>query len=203
MPFLYDNLTATVIGMTIFLILASLQMRTTKSSVTQSARKAALAETESAATWIEEDLKAMGKNLDDSTEAFTNPSRSGDEYSPTGSTLEDLSFRYRESLGDTITTVDYEVVSSDTMTVDGETRTLYGLERQKNGIGDGGASATLGYFDVQFVGKDAGEIANPQSNEGQIRGVHVHFSVIAPYRNNETVLHEVHRKVAVPYAPNR
>lgn len=199
MPFLYDNLIATVVGMTVLFILASIQMRASTSSVAQSARSMSLKQAETLATWLEQDLEAMGRNLDDDETVFTGDGRVSNENSPTGATLsaeDPLTFYYREE-GDSTTTIEYNVVAADEKTVNGETRRLYELDRLEDGNSDGGSSATLGYFDVQFIDRNAQQT----DTESDIQGIRAHFSVVAPFQNNETTLHEVHRMVVVPYTP--
>lgn len=194
MPFVYDNLIATVVGTTVLLILMSIQMRATRTSVAQSGRSMALKQTETLATWLEQDLEAMGRNLDDSETVFTVSERTSNENSPTGSTLieeEALTFNYRDGGGDT--TIKYAVVEADEQTVSGETRRLYELIRSPNG----GSSATLGYFDIRFIDENA----QTTTNEDEIRGIRVRFSVVSPFQNYETTLQEVHRMVVVPYTP--
>ncbi|MFP4229067.1 MAG: hypothetical protein ACLFTE_09595 [Salinivenus sp.] len=190
MPFLYDNLTATVAGLTVILILASLQMRMTKSSVTQTGRKAALNQAESFATWLEDDLGRMGRNREEG-EVFSMGSRSDEEASPTGAVLRDFTFYSEDDTG-TETTVEYTIEEEDS-----DEQTLYELTR--NG-GDGQATR-LGYFDVRFLDRDAEVISNPEANEGRIQSVRVQFSVVAPFQNDQTDVGEVHRMVVVPYAP--
>ena len=190
MPFLYDNLTATVTGLTVILILASLQLRMTRSSVTQSGRKVALNQAETFATWLEDDLGRMGRNRGDG-EVFSVDSRFDQEASPTEKVLQDFTFYFEDENG-TETAVEYRVDERNT-----EERTLYQLTR--NG-GDGQASR-LGYFDIRFLDQDAGVISKPESNEGRIQSVRVQFSVVAPFQNEQTDVGEVHRMVVIPYTP--
>lgn len=195
MQFLYDNLIATVVGMTVFLILVSIQMRATRTSVAQSARSMALKQAETLATWMEQDLEAMGRNLDDSETVYEVGDRTSNKNSPTESTLasgEALKFYYDKK------TIRYNV-EADPQTIDGKPRTLYEFERTKNGASAGGSPTTLGYFDIRFIDENA----EPTTDESKIRGIRVHFSVVSPFQNDETTLQEIHRMVVVPYAPNR
>lgn len=200
MPFIYDNLTAAVVGMTVLLILVSIQMRTTKSSVAQSARNMALKQAETLATWMEQDLEAMGRNLEDDETVYSVGDRISNENSPTGTTLPDdtpLTFHYRKNESSSKTTIEYNVATTQTANVNDTTRTLYELNRDSSGVSDGESSSTLGYFDIRFVDEDA----QTTTNEDSIRGIRAHFSVVSPFRNDETTLHEVHRMVVVPYTP--
>lgn len=200
MPFVYDNLIASVIGATVFLILISIQMRSTNANVAQTSRTVALKQAQTLATWLEEDLGQMGRNMDSTP--FMPPERTDEEASPTGETGETFDpekdsafeFEYKDENGNT-TTVQYSVRESpeSPVDVDGGPRTLYELERN----GSGGSAATLGYFDIRFLNDNAGVTTDPDA----IQSIRVHFSVVAPFRNDETTLHEVHRMIVVPYAP--
>ncbi len=190
MPFLYDNLTATVVGLTVLLILASLQMRMTKSSVTQAGRKAALNQAQTFATWLEDDLGRMGRNRG-SGEVFSIGGRSNQDASPTGKVLDDFTFHFEDDSGSE-TTIEYSIAERET-----EARTLYDLTRN----GGDGRTSRLGYFDIRFLDRNAQVVPNPESNEGRIQSVRVQFSVVAPFQNDQTDVREVHRMVVVPYTP--
>lgn len=203
MPFVYDNLIASVIGTTVFLILISIQMRATNANVAQTSRKVALKQAQTLATWLEEDLGQMGRNMDSTP--FMPPERTGEEASPMGETFDPdenpaFEFEYEDENGNP-TTVQYSVQESpdSPVDVDGGSRTLYELERS----GGGGSSATLGYFDIQFLDRNAQFLDETAvtNNPDAIQSIRIHFSVVAPFRNDETTLHEVHRMVVVPYPP--
>lgn len=201
MAFIYDNLVASLIATTVVLILISVQMRTTNANIAQVGRSGALGGAESFATWIEEDLEAMGQNISESDTVFSDPVRQSEDASPTGAVLKDLTFHYRRSIGGADTTVTYDLAEADTQMVGDEERVLYQLNRSKNGSDAGGSPVRLGYFDVRFVGPTAGEITNPTANRSKIEALRAHFSVVSPIQNDETTLREVHRMVAVPYTP--
>jgi len=201
MPFLYDNMVATVIAMTVVLILISIQMRASSSNLARSGRNQALNEAKTMAAWIEEDLESMGKNIKKSETIFPALSRQASDHSPTGAVLQDLAFQYRATKSGPDTTVSYRVTDAFTKTVQGEDRTLYQLNRETDGSPTGGSGATLGYFDVHFLGPTAGRITSPNANRDKIEAVRAHFSVISPFQSDETTLHEVHRMVVVPYTP--
>lgn len=205
MQFLYDNLIATVVSMTVLLVLVSIQMRATRTSVSQTARHAAVSEAKTLAEWLEEDVEAMGRNLEDGEVVFEDPTSSPTKYtnddSPTGSTLAELTYYYRENEGGSKTTVRYSVTEADTQSVNGEDRTLYELERTTDGSVDGGSPASLGYFDVEFIGRNAGTVTDPVNNQDEIRSVRVLFSVVVPFQGDEGAFQEFHRMIVVPYIP--
>lgn len=199
MQFLYDNLIATVIGMTVLLILIAIQLRATRANVAQTSRSIAFKHAETMATWLEEDLSQMGRNMDNKPfELLT--TREENEDSPTGDILQpddaaDFEFEYKDGVGNQ-STITYTMRSTD--------NSHYELERSRsNGGGSptdaGGSPTELGYFDLEFIDENA----NPGANLDQIQAIRVHFSVVTPFQNDETTLQEIHRMVVVPYAPNQ
>jgi hypothetical protein len=201
MAFLYDNLVATLIATTVVLVLISVQMRATSANVAQVGKSAALGGAETFATWVEQDLEAMGRHISVSETVFSSPARQPNGNSPTGEVLEGLTFYYQKTKGGPKTSVTYDLVETDTQTVEGEKRVLYQLSRSKDGIETGGSPVTLGYFDVRFLNRTAGEVTNPTANRSKIEAIRAHFSVVSPIQNDETKLEEVHRMVVVPYNP--
>ncbi|MCS3696823.1 hypothetical protein [Salinibacter ruber] len=201
MAFLYDNLTAVVVGTTVLLILASLQLRAMELSTAASGQEAALTQSEEIATWMEEDLESMGRHIMTTDTVFGGLSRTKNEVSPTDSVLTGLSFQYKENAGGAAQTVQYDVSAVKTDRVEGKDRTLYQLSRTKGGVSAGRTPEMLGYIDVQFLDRTAAAISAPRANTDQIEALRVHFSVISPYRNSKSGVKEVHRMVAFPYTP--
>jgi hypothetical protein len=201
MAFLYDNLTAVVVATTVLLILAALQLRASKLSTAASSQDAALTQSEEIATWMEEDLEAMGRHMAPSDTVFGGIVRTNDDGSPTDSVLTSLSFQYKDSAGGALRTVEYDVSAVETTTVEGEERTLYELSRTKDGAGAGQTPGMLGYIDIQFLDRTAAVIPKPVANDDNIEALRVHFSVVLPHRNDKTSLTEIHRMVAFPYTP--
>lgn len=192
MQFLYDNLTATVVGTTVLLILIAIQMRATRANVEQMSRSMAFGQAESMATWLEEDLSQMGRNIDG--QPFTFPKRSDESSSPTDETLKvtnpdgeaDFEFEYNDK------EIQYTLRYAD-----GESPP-YELERSVSGGGGGtGSAGRLGYFDIQFINKNA----SPTSVVGNIQAIRVRYSVVTPFQNDDTMLREIHRMIVVPYPP--
>ena len=201
MAFLYDNLTAVVVATTVLLILAALQLRASKLSTAASSQDAALTQSEEIATWMEEDLEAMGRHMAPSDTVFGGIVRTNDDGSPTDSVLTSLSFQYKDSAGGALRTVEYDVSAVETTTVEGEERTLYELSQTKDGAGADQTPGMLGYIDIQFLDRTAAVIPKPVANDDNIEALRVHFSVVLPHRNDRTSLTEIHRMVAFPYTP--
>ena len=95
MAFLYDNLTAVVVATTVLLILAGPQLRATKLSTAASSQGAALTQSEEIATWMEEDLEAMGRHMASSDTVFGNITKTKSDAPPTDSVLTGLSEVHR------------------------------------------------------------------------------------------------------------
>lgn len=193
MQFLYDNLIATVMGMTVLLILVVIQMRATRANVAQTSRAVAFNQAETLATWLEEDLGQMGRNMD--SKPFTFSDRSDESGSPTEETLTDFEFDYKDEDGN-LSTIQYTVRYAD-----GESPP-YELERS-DGSGGGGSVGALGYFDLQFINKRAQTPPNTHPDIDKIQAVRVRFSVVLPFQNDETTLNEIHRMIVVPYPPTQ
>lgn len=209
MPVLFDNLIASVVAGTVLLMLVSIQMQATNTGIANTARYAALNEAQTIATWLEEDLQAMGRNRGEGETVFDivpDGERMQSNYSPTGTVLRRLSdstaltFHYEGTAGND-TTITYALEEAGTRTISDTTRTVFELRRLKNGIQSGGSGAVLGYFDLHFTNQDAEPVPNPSANKGEIRAIRAQFSVLAPFQNEETTLPEIHRMVVVPYTP--
>jgi len=192
MQFLYDNLTATMVGTTVLLILIAIQLRATRANVEQTSRSIAFGQAETMATWLEEDLSQMGRNIDG--QPFTFPKRSYESASPTDSILDvsnpdseaDFEFEYNDKK------IQY------TLRYANGGSPPYELERSFSGGGSGtGSAGRLGYFDIQFIKENA----SPTSSIDSIQAIRARYSVVTPFRNDESMLREIHRMIVVPYPP--
>jgi hypothetical protein len=210
MPFLFDNLTATVIAMTVLLILASMQMRATQQRVAQASRDVAQSQAAQLTSWLEEDLGRIGKNMSGDEIAFEAPVDSDqkwlteefvfeyEEFSSTGA-IDTVRVRYRvESTGSS-----REIYFGDST----ETVDLYRLTREKKVVGEtgwqekGGSVPALEYFDVDLLDRNAEPVSNPVSNENAVRSVRVRFSLVAPYQNEELALPASRTNVVIARYP--
>lgn len=189
MPFIFDNLTATLIAMTVILILASIQMEATQANTARVSRNMVNTQAQEFATWLEEDLSRIGQNLPSSVTPYTDPVASDSSQWHTA----EFSFEYVDpSLG--AVDVQYDLQGTgETAIIDGNEKELLRLERSP----DGGSPARLGYFRLDLLDK----FGNSASSEGAIEFVRARFSVIAPFQNEETFPRRVRRSVVVPYRP--
>lgn len=187
MPFIFDNLTATVISMTVVLILASIQMEATQANTARMSRNMVNTQAQQFATWLEEDLSRIGQNLPSSVTPYTNPVDSTQWHTTA------FSFEYADTTSGSVQ-VQYDLEKTgDTTVIGGNEKELLRLVRSP----DGGSPARLGYFEVELLD----QFADSASSEGAIEFVRARFSVIAPLQNEETFPQRVHRSVVVPYRP--
>ncbi len=203
MIFIYDNLTATIIAMSVFLLLVTIQFRTTQTNIAQTSRNIVKEQAQGFATWLEDDLEKMGQNIGPGSAppynvAFDDPTDSS------GVTV-DFTF-YQDSIVSTSSTMrvatQYRVKKTGTRVVEADTVDLYQLTRYRqegasaSWVEDGRSIDALGYFDVDMLNRDAQPIINPrsaaQTDQDTVRSTRVRFSVVAPFQNEKTSLRVVH-----------
>jgi hypothetical protein len=205
MQFLFDNLTATVIAMTVLLILASMQMRATQQRVAQTSQNIIRDQAGQLTTWLEEDLGQIGKNMNDDETAFEEPVNSGQKW-----ITEKFVFEHEETDG-TVVRVRYLVESTGSsreIDMGGTTKSveLYQLTREKK-VGGGGWQAkggsipALEYFDVDLLDRNADTLSAPVAHEDSVRSVRVRFSLVAPYRNKELAVPASRTNVVIARYP--
>lgn len=193
MPFLFDNLTASLIAGTVFLILVSIQADATQQNTARLSRNFMMTQGQDFITWFEEDLAKMGKNMDDDDVAYVPPEDSSQWHTT------DFRFLFVNASGDTVRT-QYELRQAGTRTVDGEEEKIFRIDRsRKVGSGDweskGQSPASLGYFEVEFLDENADSTGSPND----VEFIEARFSLVAPFQNESTVLRRMHRSTVVPY----
>lgn len=187
MPFIFDNLTATVIATTVVLILASIQMEATQANTARVSRNVVNTQAQQFATWLEEDLSRIGQNMPSSVTPYAGLADSTQWHTTA------FSFDYVDPDSGSVT-VQYDLKKTgDKTVIDGNEKELLRLERSP----DGGSPARLGYFEIDLLD----QYADSASSEDAIAFVRARFSVIAPFQNEETFPQRVHRSVVVPYRP--
>lgn len=201
MPFVYDNLVASLISMTVLLILTSIQTQATRNNTARTSRNAVKAQAQQFATWLEEDLSQMGKNMSVGDAAFKNPQDST-QWHTTQFTFKHDSLK---TGGGTVQVkTRFQLKKTGTRMVDGTNEQLFEVDRsQKVGSGSwqakGGSTTNLGYFEVNMLDENGNPMSNPSTNPGDVESIRVRFSVIAPFQTEETFLRRVRRSVVVPY----
>ena len=85
--------------------------------------------------------------------------------------------------------------------VQDDPKALYQLTRKTKEVGtgtwsgaevEGMSSPTLGYLQIDLLDKNADPVPSPKSNLSQVHSVRVRFSVVSPFRNDETVAQATH-----------
>lgn len=202
MPFVYDNLIATLISMTVLLILVSIQTEATQTNTARTSRNAVKGQAHQFATWMEEDLAEMGRNMTAGSAAFENPQDSTDWHTT------QFTFKQDSLLaggGGTVRVkTRYQLEKAGTRTVDGKTEALYEVQRSQKVGSDpwnsrGQSPSSLGYFEVNMLDRNGNPVSNPKTNRDSVESVRVRFSVIAPFQNDDTLLRRVRRSTVVPY----
>lgn len=201
MPFIYDNLVATLISMTVLLILASIQTEATRRNTARTSRNVAKGEAQTLSTWLEEDLGEMGKNMSGTNASFETPQDSTNWHTT------QFTFFY-DSLktgGGTVRVrTRYELKKTGTRDVDGTQEDIFKITRERkvgsgSWQGEGQSTSNLGYFEVNMLDSEGTPVANPQANDDEVESIRVRFSVIAPFQTEETFLRRARRAVAVRY----
>jgi len=188
MQFLFDNITASLVGMTVILILSSMQMRAVQQRVTSTARTTVQSQARQMTAWLEQDLEGIGRNMKSSDIAFENPEKETDKKWLTTEFIFDrirngnrVKTRYRVEPTGEFRTV---------YTGDGdEDIELYRFIREEKVVGtgggwteNGGGMSSIEYFDVDLLDENAEPVSNPENNEEEVRSVRIRFSLIAPYQ---------------------
>ena len=213
MPFIFDNLTASVIAATVVLILSSIQMRATQQRVAQTSQRIVQQRSRVATEWLEEDLERIGQNMTSSQDALEEPEPYHDPENNSDSEewlTEKFVFRRNSVVtGGDIRRIEvrYKVESQGTMSVEGEETHIYRLVREwRRKKLDGGSWSkwaqsgeieSLEYFDVDLLDRNA-QVTTTLS---QVQSVRIRFSVVAPFQNEEMAFPASRTNVVVARFP--
>lgn len=192
MQFIYDNLVAGLISMTVFLILVVIQAEAIQINTARLSRNIAKNQAHDFVTWMEEDLAKMGKNMAPGSVAYETLEDSGRWHTET------FVFSFLNSSGDTIKTK-YDLKQTGTRMVEGKEDTLFVVKRSRKVGGSwtsrGQSPESLGSFEIDVVDENADSTANPDN----VEFIKIRFSVIAPFQSESTFLRRVYRSTVVPY----
>ncbi len=198
MAFLFDHLNATIIGATAALILAGLLLRIGDVNVEQIANYSVKTQASDFATWLEDDLLRLGKNMDGQI-GFTNPIDSA------GITREFVFYWDSVDTGaspvDTIRySIKYELARTGTRAVGQDTVAVYRLqryERKEAGAwtAAGSSSDLLSSFRIEMLNRDAVAVADPvavaTAAPDSIRNTRVRFSMATPFERPTSTIRQV------------
>lgn len=188
MPFIYDNLVATLISMTVLLILISIQTQATQTNTARTSRNIANTQAQNLATWLEEDLSRIGQNMSLDETSYDEPTKvDGSQWHT------EFSFSYVDTTG-IQKNVQYDLEKTgETEMIDGVEKDLFELKRTP----DGSRAASLEYFRIDLLNGDGNSASTPD----EVEFVRARFSVIAPFQGEDTFPRRVRRSIAVPYRP--
>lgn len=203
---IFDNLNALIIGGTVLLMILAMQTRMTEINIEQSATYVVKGQAAEFATWMEDDLLALGTNIDRWSEIpFDNP---GDSAGVT------TSFTYYR---DEITTTDtfristrYDLKKIKTQVVDDDTVNVFRMERwTRTDAGawsmDGTGPAMLSHFKIEMLNRFAEPVSNPvaaaTAAPDTIQNTRLRFTMVAPFQNDRTLLRRIYygSTLMIPY----
>jgi hypothetical protein len=194
MHFLYDHLSAGIVGAAVLLIFVGMQVRMTEINIEQTASYMVKKQAIDLATWMEEDLLRMGQYVDREVEVFfKNPNDSS------GMTKM-FEFHYVDEDGDKIE-VRYQLLQVGTRAVGDTTLTIFRLRRRtKRPLGgwqnDGESAGLLTSYRIQMLNRDGHPIANPANmaaaNPDTVRNTRVRFALATPFETSRTTLRQVY-----------
>jgi hypothetical protein len=188
MPFLFDNVTATVIAFTVLLIVASMQMRSTQQQVAQTSQQMVQTQARELSGWLDQDLGSMGQNMSPGESAInTLQSHDGSDCS-TNWTTQEFIFERKDGDGNLVKVrykIDPSSPSSDTYRLTRKKKEEDGPNWEKDWGNDDievqGSATGIKYFDVDLMNEN-GKCTN---SEGDARNIRVRFSIEAPFENEE------------------
>lgn len=187
---LLDNLTATIVAMSVLAMLVAMQYRAQEASIERTIAYTAKKQTIEFGKWLQDDIANVGAGVSFGTvsvqELATNNS---------GNTSR---FRFRRKMNaadPNPLVVSYDLVETDTITVDGSAVHLFKLERRVGGVLEGSSPSTVTQFRIDMLDENGILTAAPS----EARQVRVRFSTAMPYSGDRhTYLREAHWGTTVP-----
>lgn len=203
MIFLYDNLTATVIGAMVLLIVLASTQRLNEVMVERTATYTVKSQAQQMATWLEDDLLFMGRNMSRDELAITVL-----DTNDVGITT-DFTFAYdslqivSDQIDTTRVQIRYELEEVGTRTlgkgtVNERVLPVYAMQRFRR-VGaepeeaDGQSNDLLSYLRIDLLDRNTKPIENPFSVDPRaVRNTRLRFAMVTPYESDRTFLREVY-----------
>ena len=138
MQFILDNISALVVYIAIAFTVVIIQVRSTQSTSEMTIAYISKKQTLEFTDLLEQELKLIGTGT---AQKITNVTTNGD-----GQTT-DFTFWWND--GATDFEVQYQLVTVDTVTVNGDPVARYRMDRYVNGVRDGGGPSTLKHFRIE------------------------------------------------------
>lgn len=193
---IFDNLNAIIIGSAVILVIMAMQMRMGEISVEQTANYMMKRQAMDLATWMEDDLLLMGRNMAGGVIPYGNPVDSADVTTR-------FEF-YRDSIRTAGGSLDtfrvstrYDLARVGVHYTENDTIDSYRLERYVSTDGgpwvrEGGSSGLLSYFRIEMLDRDADRVSNPVANAALVRNTKVSFHMVTPFETQRTTLRRVY-----------
>lgn len=187
MWFIFDNLNALIVGGVLFLMLVNVQRRVAEMNLEQTVNYIVKRQAGDLATWMEDDLLKLGRNVDWATETpFENPVDSA------GVTVRFMFFHdSTDASGNTVRVyIRYRLIPEGQRVIRNDTIPVYRLQREECTGGGcpggpwqyaGGGPGLLSYFKIDLLNQDAQPLADPQSNASLVQNTRVQFTMAAPF----------------------
>ena len=209
---LLDHLTATIVGSVLFIVLLTTTIRVQTLNIEASSAYTMRRLSSDMATWMEDDLLSMGRDMPLNALSFTNPVDSG------GLTQEFVF--YRDSVQAIVDSsivrrigTKYVLEYSGTRGEGAGAYNIYRVDRyvQVNGGAwtfDGSAPPYLKHFKIEMLDRDAKAIADPAAtyalNPNAVRNASIRFTLATPHPQRGLALESVHfaSTLMIPYRQN-
>lgn len=174
MQFIYDHLSASILGIAIFFILVAVQVRGTETSNDQTQYYSAKAQLLDLKEMIEHDFKNIGAGVS--------------RYDPIFVSKDDSTFEFMakvQATDEEPSKITYRRVATERVTIDDETVQLYEVQRLVDDVLTGKGPATMKEFVVELRDGNREEVADFED----VETVYVRFVIVPPLRG-EDGLHE-------------
>lgn len=190
MNVLLDNLTATIVAMSVLTMLAAVQYRAQEASVERTIAYSAKKQTIEFGKWLRDDIANVGAGVSFGAVSV--------EELTTNNAGNTSLFRFRRKINAADASpanVTYQLVEKDTITVEGSAVYLYELQRRVDGALNGASPPTVTRFRIEML--DGNGTPTPVPSEA--RHVRVQFSTAMPFsEDRDPFLQEAHWGTTVP-----
>lgn len=174
MNFIYDHLSASILSVAVFFILAAVQLRGGEATQDQAQYYSSKTHLLQATEMIEHDFENVGAGVA--------------RYDPIFITTDDSTFEFMAKVqpaDENPSKISYLRVATEVVEIDGEEVQLYEVHRLVDDILTGKSPPTLREFEVELRNDDREE----ETDYEEVTTIHIRF-VIAPPLGGEDELHE-------------
>ncbi|MDQ7039524.1 MAG: hypothetical protein Q9M35_01105 [Rhodothermus sp.] len=188
---IFDNISATILGGTLLIILISVQQRIMEINLEQITNYMVKRQANDLVSWIEEDLLRLGENVDFNNEVpFVNPIQNA----ATGITESFTFFRDSIDIDGKIFRIyiRYDLNPKGYRIIRGDSIPVYQLVRSVK-IGEDGtweisgrSPALISYFRIDLLDRDAKPLADPAGNPELVQNTRVRVTLVPPYETSRS-----------------